>query len=139
MDTVQGLYRRFVKLVSHHQTKENESLRIGGEDVEVEADESAFRCTGVRLADGSFGVQWIRYFGMVARGSSKMFLQQIPDRDVRGAGQSGGGALSVEELKEVVKVEPDDPAINPPHGLRQGVQSHWAAELASSRSSSECF
>jgi hypothetical protein len=74
-NTVQGLYHRFVTLISEHQTKENEALRVGAEDVEVEADEIAFRCTGVRILDGTFGVEWICYFGMTARGSWKVFFR----------------------------------------------------------------
>ena len=48
-----------------------------------------------------FEVLWIRYIGVVRRGSAKVFLQQLPRR-LTASGQGGGGPLSVQELREIV-------------------------------------
>ena len=44
---------------------------------------------------------WIRYIGIVRRGSAKIFLQKLPLK-FTASGQGGGGPLSVQELKDIV-------------------------------------
>ena len=56
-----------------HMEKENEAIRIGGHMVECEADEIAFRCKAQKRR-GQWELQWLRYFGLARRGSSKMYL-----------------------------------------------------------------
>ena len=47
------------------------------------------------------------------RGSAKVFLQELPCRNIQGNGQGGGGSLAVEELAEVLKVDSDTPRLAP--------------------------
>ena len=42
-----------------------------------------------------------------------MFLAKLPDRPVKGQGQGGGGALSKEELKDVLQAESMSPRLLP--------------------------
>ena len=97
--------------MAENQFGDNERMEIGGEGVEVEADEVAFRCKVGKRSDGTDCIWWIRYFGMFRRGSSKVFLACLPDRAVSGSGQGGGGALSIEELIEVLRLNTDRPAL----------------------------
>ena len=90
--------------------KENDAIEIGGEYQECEADEVAFRCRaekdtrpeGERDPSG-WVIIWLRYIAIVRRLSSKIFLGLLPDRPVGGSGQGGGGALSKEELINIMK------------------------------------
>ena len=102
VESVQAIWKKFVPFVSDHQETANASMEMGGDKHQLEADEVALRCTAVRLAGGSWGIAWIRYFGLVLRGSSKIFLSCSPEREVKGHGQGGGGALSIAELKKVL-------------------------------------
>ena len=87
--------------VAAHQDTANVQLTVGGEGMQCEADEIAFRCVVVMDENGNGILVWIRYFGMVRRGSDKIFLARWPDRQVAGAGQGGGGAPAINELVEV--------------------------------------
>ena len=71
----------------------NNELKVGGPGVDVELDEVSFRSAGLEHS-----VLWIRFLGMVRRGSSKIFLAKLPYR-LTAAGQGGGGPLSMEELR----------------------------------------
>ena len=42
-----------------------------------------------------------------------MHLYQLPDRFVRGAGQGGGGALSISQLKAALRIESASPVLLP--------------------------
>ena len=90
-DSAEELFRRFVTLVGEHQEKANEELEVGGYGLQCEADEIAFRCKAERDVSGEPRILWLRYFGLVRRGSSRVFLALLPDRLVTGAGQ---GVLS---------------------------------------------
>eukprot|EP00969_Alexandrium_andersonii_P020924 915175-Alexandrium_andersonii.AAC.1 len=61
-------------------------LVVGGEKLECEADEVAL-CCRVGIHNAQQGVWWIRLFGMVRRGSSKIYLRILPDRFAQAAGQ----------------------------------------------------
>ena len=71
----------------------NNELKVGGPGMDVELDEVSFRSAGLEHS-----VLWIRFLGMVRRGSSKIFLAKLPYR-LTAAGQGGGGPLSMEELR----------------------------------------
>ena len=72
---------------------------VGGPGIEVEADEIAFRC--FERDDGA--LVWLRSFGMLARGSSKVYLAKFPDRIITGQGQGSGDPLSIDELEVAPK------------------------------------
>jgi hypothetical protein len=110
-NSVMELYRHFVNLISRFQEGENNNLLLGGQGIQVEADECAFRCIPCIDAHNRPVTTWIRLFGMCQRGSTRMFLAALPDRDVGGAGQGGGGALSIEELKHVLRINSDEPRL----------------------------
>ena len=112
-NSVYSMYHQFVNLVATHQEQANEDLTIGGEGVQCEADEIAFRCVIEHDSDSNEVLVWLRYFGMVKRGSSNIFLAKLPDRQVTGSGQGGGGALSIEELSSVLKADSDRPRLLP--------------------------
>ena len=107
------IYRRFVDTVSHFMQIENDACQIGGEGVQCEADEVALRCVAGTNEEGEAGVWWLRYFGLARRGSSRMLLYILPDRFAKAAGQGGGGALTVAELKEVLRIGSEKPALLP--------------------------
>ena len=94
---IYDIYKRLINVVNVIMTAENDTMQIGGKNVECEADEVALRCIHDKQ-DGEEGVWWIRYFGMAKRGSTKMYLFLLEDRFVKHAGQGGGGALSIREL-----------------------------------------
>ena len=54
---------------------------------------------------------WIRFFGLVARGSTRIYLAQLEERFAVASGQGGGGALSVDELIRVLLVDSVDPIL----------------------------
>ena len=125
----QQLYLNFVKIVAPAQEIANNDLVIGGKGIECEADEIAFRNVrqkrskknaaaeqlGSELPASADAVPennddeddcelvWLRYIGIVRRGSSRIFLEKLEDRAVQGSGQGGGGALSHAELKKVLR------------------------------------
>lgn len=107
------IYRRFVSMVEKFMTSENDSIQIGGEKVQCEADEVALRCVAGKNDEGEDGVWWLRYFGIARRGSSRVVLSKLPDRFARASGQGGGGALAVAELKEVLRVDTERPLLLP--------------------------
>ena len=100
------LFGFFIDVIGPHMEKENSRMQLGGEGVEVEADEVAFRMKAKEDDDDESGWKkvWLRIICFVRRGSGKPFLSFLPDREVNGIGQGGGGALSVEELKRVMRV-----------------------------------
>ena len=51
----------------------NAKLTIGGPGMDAELDEVSFRSTALKKS-----VLWIRFIGMVRRGSSKIFLAKLP-------------------------------------------------------------
>ena len=64
------------------------------------------------MVDNVQKVEWMRYIAVIRRGSSKIYLEELPIRQsVRG--QGGGGALSVEELDSIFKVDSDTPLLAP--------------------------
>ena len=83
LDSARVLHASFVNLVATHQETENDHLRVGGYGVECEADEIAFRCKAEESA-GEWVIVWLRYFGLVRRGSSKVYIGSLPDRAVAG-------------------------------------------------------
>ena len=70
------LYRKYMDLVSDHQEIVNNRHTVGGDGVECEADEIALRCLAGEK-DGEQGVWWLRYIGLVRRGSSKILLNML--------------------------------------------------------------
>ena len=99
--SVEKLFVMFAKIVASGQEEANEKEVVGGPKFECEADEVALRCKVIEDASDSrgFRIRWLRYIGLVRRGSSRVVLNALPDRDVSGSGQGGGGALSHEELE----------------------------------------
>ena len=87
-------------------------MQIGGEKIQLEGDEVAFRC---RLVDDGTvqKVEWLRYIAFAKRGGSKIFLEQLPSRLQAGSGRGGGGALSIEELERVLRIDTDRPLLLP--------------------------
>ena len=83
----------------------NAELTIGGPGMDVELDEVSFRSTALKKS-----VLWIRFIGMVRRGSSKIFLAKLPYRLTSG-GQGGGGPLSMEELKSMMLTSSGQPRL----------------------------
>ena len=73
-------------------------FELGGEFVECEADKVCFRTKVEKNQEDASNPQitWLRYIAIFVRGSSKFFLGRLPNRFSAGAGQGGGGALSVE-------------------------------------------
>jgi hypothetical protein len=110
---VYDLYHRFVSIVAPHQETLNDALRVGGDGEEVEADEVAFRCRVTEDENGDVFNTWLRFFGMCKRGCSKFYLTVLPDRTVGGAGQGGGGPLSINELIIAIKADTEDPVLVP--------------------------
>lgn len=112
--SVQNLYRAYLEIVCNHQEHANEILRVGGEKIHCEADEVCLRATAVEMPDGEVKIEWMRYIGLLKRGSSRIYLEALPLRYTKGSGQGGGGALSVEELEAVLQVEcPEGPRLLP--------------------------
>ena len=109
-DSVRFLQRSFVRAVAHVMEEINGKLHIGGERVHCEADEIAFRCQKT-VENGVEGVKWLRYIAIVRRRSFKIWLAPLPNRFCKASGQGGGGALSVEELVNVFRVNTDDPVL----------------------------
>ena len=81
---------------------------IGGNRQHVEADEIAFRCRPA-LVDNEERIEWIRYIAVARRGSAKIFMELLDQRFTGGAGQGGGGALSVEEFVRIFRVDSESP------------------------------
>ena len=76
-------------------------MRIGGSKIHCEADEVAFRCRPIAMEDGEVKIEWMRYIAVLRRGSSKIYLEELPLRYTKGSGQGGGGTLSIDELDAV--------------------------------------
>ena len=72
---------------------------------DVELDEISFRSRTV-----GDRVVWIRYLAIARRGSSKIWLTQLPYRITEG-GQGGGGPISLEKLKSAILLEDGDSRI----------------------------
>ena len=83
----------------------NNTLHLGGLGCDVELDEISFRSKTVGER-----VVWIRYLAIARRGSSKIWLTQLPYRITEG-GQGGGGPISLEELKSAILLEDGDSRI----------------------------
>ena len=80
--------------------------------MEVEADDVAFRNIAV-VQNGLSGVIWLRYIAFVRRRSFRLLLQALPGHFVQNVGTGGGGALAVEELVQVSKLDTDSPKLLP--------------------------
>ena len=83
----------------------NNTLHLGGLGCDVEVDEISFRSKTVGERVG-----WIRYLAIARRGSSKIWLTQLPYRITEG-GQGGGGPISLEKLKSAILLEDGDSRI----------------------------
>ena len=92
---VNEIFDNFLEAVAASQEEANEKQVVGGDKQECEADEVAFRCQIIPDASDARGFRrrWLRYIALVRRGSSRIVLSALPDRDVAGSGQGGGGAL----------------------------------------------
>ena len=88
---MRGLFDQFRSWLSPLVDQLNDELLIGGQGQDVEMDEICFRS---KTLDNC--VLWVRYFAMVRRGSSKVFLARLPCRITK-AGQGGGGPISVQD------------------------------------------
>ena len=88
---MRGLFDQFRSWLSPLVDQLNDELLIGGQGQDVEMDEICFR---PKTLDNC--VLWVRYFAMVRRGSSKVFLARLPYRITK-AGQGGGGPISVQD------------------------------------------
>ena len=72
---MRDLFDQFRSWLSPLVDQLNDELLIGGQGQDVEMDEICFRS---KTLDNC--VLWVRYFAMVRRGSSKVFLAQLPYR-----------------------------------------------------------
>ena len=103
-----------MEFTSEAQERANAAYRIGGPKLHCEADEVAFRCRPVRNEYGAVtSIEWLRFIAVARRGSSKVWIEQLPARFSDGAGQGGGGPLSIAELDAVFRVDSDDPLLMP--------------------------
>ena len=110
-DSALKLFEAYLDIVAPHQERANALHKIGGAKLHCEADEVAFRYRAVVMEDGETKIEWMRYIGVLRRGSAKIYLHELPLRYTGGAGQGGGGAISVDELDDVFRVDTDDPLI----------------------------
>jgi hypothetical protein len=76
----------------------NNILQIGGVDEDVEADEVSFRCEPYMDGDTKMR-RWIRFLGVVRRGSSLYYWAELNDRETEAA-QGGGGPIADQEVEE---------------------------------------
>ena len=97
----QQLASFFVPLID----KLNGSLVLGGIGEDIELDEISFRSVGRR-----FGIVWLRFLAVVCRGSSLVWIHRLPYR-ITQAGQGGGGPLSVDEMREALLLDSDEPVL----------------------------
>ena len=82
------LFDNFRKFLTPIMDRLNNTLHLGGLGCDVELDEISFRSKTVGER-----VVWIRYLAIARRGSSKIWLTQLPYRITEG-GQGGGGPIS---------------------------------------------
>ena len=99
------LFDNFRKFLTPIMDRLNNTLHLGGLGCDVELDEISFRSKTVGER-----VVWIRYLAIARRGSSKIWLTQLPYRITEG-GQGGGGPISLEELKSAILLEDGDSRI----------------------------
>ena len=50
-------------------------------------------------------MQWLRYFALVRRGSSRIFIGLLPARTVDEAGQGGDGPSFIQELQILLQTD----------------------------------
>ena len=62
--------RVFIEYIYEHQEAKNQEIQLGGEFVECEADEVAFRA---KVEGENRCITWIRYIAIFVRGSFKFF------------------------------------------------------------------
>ena len=99
------LFDNFREFLTPINEKLNNTLKIEGLGQDVELDEISFRSKIVGNR-----VVWIRYLAIVRRGSSKIWISQLPYRITEG-GQGGGGPISLEELKAAILPEDNPPRL----------------------------
>ena len=113
IDTIRPLHRIWVDVISEEMELENENFVFGGDMIECEADEIALRCIAGHRGQEQ-GVWWLRLIGFVERGDcGKVFLAWLPERCVPNHGKGGGGALAIEELREVLRLKSGNPRLLP--------------------------
>ena len=103
--TVRALFERFNQLWTPMVEQLNNSLVVGACGADVELDEVSFRSVG-----RPGGIVWLRFLGVARRGSSKVWLERLPYR-ITQAGQGGGGPISVQEMKDALLLESDQPVL----------------------------
>ena len=111
--SVLTLYEHYLEIVSGHQEKANNDYQVGGEKVECEADEVCFRVRAGKTNTNEDCLEWQRIFGIGTRGSAKVVLHKMDDKLTGGAGQGGGGAISVDELQRIMRLDTDHPLLLP--------------------------
>ena len=89
---------------------QNSFFEVAGEKQQCEADEVAFRCIS-ETRDGVQGVTWLRYIAVVRRRSFRLFLGLLPERWVPVSGKGGGGALSIQEMVDVLRCDTSKPVL----------------------------
>ena len=52
------IWRRFVDIVSNVMTNDNNTVQVGGERIQCEADEAALQCVAGYNDEGEAGVWW---------------------------------------------------------------------------------
>ena len=80
------MYNRVILVVSQEMEELNEKLQLGGNKIQCEADEIALRSVAGLNSEREAGVWWIRWFGLLKRGCSKIYLKILEDRFVKNAG-----------------------------------------------------
>ena len=104
---------RAIKTIALEMNRLNSEMSVGGDKMACEADEIALGCVPGVNEDGEPGVWWLRYIGLMKRGSTRIWLEPLPDRFVKNAGQGGGGSLSIEELIEAFRRGTLNPVLVP--------------------------
>jgi hypothetical protein len=89
----------------------NRCLSVGGKQTDVEMHEIPFRTMEVKNSSGEEGHAWLRFVGAVRRGSSVVYLGELPVTFTKGAGQGGGGAISEQELWDHMRADTDFPVV----------------------------
>ena len=87
------------RIVSYWMIRANALLQIGGPDLDCEADEICFRSQKIVDCKEAENVRWIRFLGVVRRGSSLVYLNDLEDR-LTAAGKGGGGKIAESEVEQ---------------------------------------
>ena len=94
---VEELIHNVRRVASWWMIRANTVLQIGGVGEDVEADEVSFRTLRV-IQDSEEKAMWVRFLGVVRRGSALCYWGELEVRTTK-ARKGGGGPLGVEEFE----------------------------------------